>query len=167
MGFTRRIGRVTAYPVCGGDTSGWIARIAPTYRFGRGHSQGSARCPRHAPRFTVFDQQDQSSACIQKPQLTMVETYRHYFNQLADTWHSRVDHQSDLTSYMKRFGVRSGDRILDVGAGVGRLTRCLVQMVGPRGFIVACSNETPKAPRFERLWRRSRRRWQPIRSRAS
>jgi ubiquinone/menaquinone biosynthesis C-methylase UbiE len=69
--------------------------------------------------------------------MTMVETYRHYFNQLADTWQLRVDHRTDLTGYMKRFGVRSGDRILDVGAGVGRLTRCLVQLVGPRGFVVA------------------------------
>lgn len=43
----------------------------------------------------------------------------------------------ELRVYLARFGVSPGDRILDIGAGTGRMTGFLLNMVSPGGCVVA------------------------------
>lgn len=45
-------------------------------------------------------------------------------------------HRSIL-ALLKRFGLRSGDRVLELGCGVGTLTELLVEELGPRGSVLA------------------------------
>lgn len=63
-------------------------------------------------------------------------SHRHYFNNLAQTWDNGAE-KGDLSPYMQQFGVIGGDRILDVGAGTGRLTALLIKLVGCDGQVVA------------------------------
>jgi len=67
----------------------------------------------------------------------MSVSHRNFFNNLADEWDTLVEDNPDLEKYMKQFGVNRGDRVLDVGAGTGRLTAMLSKMVGPDGLVVA------------------------------
>jgi ubiquinone/menaquinone biosynthesis C-methylase UbiE len=67
----------------------------------------------------------------------MSKAHREHFNQLAPEWNTKVGNDPILKEYMIRFGVSPGDRILDIGAGTGRLTEYITHLVGPRGFIVA------------------------------
>jgi ubiquinone/menaquinone biosynthesis C-methylase UbiE len=67
----------------------------------------------------------------------MSKAHREYFNQLAPEWNTKVADNLILEEYMVRFGVSPEDRILDIGAGTGRLTEYITHLVGPRGFIVA------------------------------
>lgn len=42
-----------------------------------------------------------------------------------------------LLDYLKRFNICPGDRVLDIGAGTGRMTRHMAALVGSRGRVVA------------------------------
>jgi ubiquinone/menaquinone biosynthesis C-methylase UbiE len=64
-------------------------------------------------------------------------THRDYFNRIAPQWNSIVSPEPRLLDYMTKFGVREGDRILDIGAGTGRLTDYLKHLVGTTGLVIA------------------------------
>jgi len=66
----------------------------------------------------------------------MSKAHREYFNQIAPEWNDKVTYLPLLKEYMIRFGVLAGDRVLDIGAGTGRLTEQLIDLVGPRGFVI-------------------------------
>lgn len=67
----------------------------------------------------------------------MSKAHREYFNRLAGEWHERMPDEPGLRDLLLRFGVAAGERILDVGAGTGRLTRHLMDLVGGDGCVVA------------------------------
>jgi len=69
--------------------------------------------------------------------LIELKNHRDYFNQLAYEWDSLVTFEPILTKHLEQFGISAGDRILDIGAGTGRLTKYLVEMVGQDGFVIA------------------------------
>jgi ubiquinone/menaquinone biosynthesis C-methylase UbiE len=67
----------------------------------------------------------------------MSKTHRDYFNSLASEWDAMVEDLPVLRDYLLRFGVSRGERVLDVGAGTGRLTRYLIELTGPEGQVIA------------------------------
>jgi demethylmenaquinone methyltransferase/2-methoxy-6-polyprenyl-1,4-benzoquinol methylase len=69
--------------------------------------------------------------------LIKLKNHRDYFNQLAYEWDSLVTFEPILVQHLQQFGVSSGDHILDIGAGTGRLTKCLAELVGQNGFVIA------------------------------
>ncbi len=67
----------------------------------------------------------------------MSRAHREYFNQLAPQWNTKMSDDPVLYQYLVRFGVAQGDSVLDVGAGTGRLTTHLANLVGSQGQVVA------------------------------
>jgi len=68
----------------------------------------------------------------------MYRAHREYFNEIAPEWNAKVsDEPLPLRDYLLRFGISSGDRVLDVGAGTGRLTSHLIDIIGQEGIVVA------------------------------
>ena len=67
----------------------------------------------------------------------MSKAHRDYFNQLAPEWNDKMPSEPRFREYLIRFGVRAGDRILDVGTGTGRMTKALIDLVGQTGLVVA------------------------------
>ncbi len=67
----------------------------------------------------------------------MSKAHRDYFNGLATEWDMMVEDLPVLRGYLLRFGVSRGERVLDVGAGTGRLTKYLLELTGPDGWVVA------------------------------
>lgn len=63
--------------------------------------------------------------------------HRLYFDQIAKEWNQRVKGDSDLERYIDRFGIRSTDRVLDLGAGTGRLSSILTKKTDSPGVVVA------------------------------
>ena len=72
--------------------------------------------------------------------VTELTSRQSFFNDLAETWESRF-HTQELMTFLEKlvpmFGLRSGQKILDVGTGTGILIPFLLQEVGPSGHIVA------------------------------
>lgn len=65
---------------------------------------------------------------------------KHFFNNLADNWDSRFctpDLKNFLKKFVSMFGLRSGNKVLDVGTGTGILTPYLIKEIGINGQIVA------------------------------
>ncbi|MBN2029539.1 class I SAM-dependent methyltransferase [bacterium] len=67
----------------------------------------------------------------------MSRAHREYFNQLAPQWNTKVSDDPVLYHYLVRFGITQGDTVLDVGAGTGRLTSHLANLVGLQGLVAA------------------------------
>jgi len=67
----------------------------------------------------------------------MSQTHREYFNAIASEWNEKMADELIFRDYLLRFGVSRGDRVLDVGAGTGRMTRHLAELVGSDGLVVA------------------------------
>ena len=67
----------------------------------------------------------------------MSQAHRDYFNRLAAVWNDVAAPELRLKELMLRFGVANGDRVLDVGAGTGRLSSCLTELVGATGLVIA------------------------------
>ena len=63
-----------------------------------------------------------------------------YFNEAANTWDEKYG-TPELASFLEKlvpkFGLSSGQNILDVGTGTGILIPYLIQAVGPSGSITA------------------------------
>ncbi|MFC1568889.1 class I SAM-dependent methyltransferase [bacterium] len=67
----------------------------------------------------------------------MSKAHRDYFNALASEWSSRMPDDSHFRELLIQFGVTEGDRVLDTGAGTGRMTKHLIDLVGIDGQVVA------------------------------
>ncbi len=68
----------------------------------------------------------------------MSREHREFFNALAAEWDDMNPQHAELYDLMKKFGVSKGEQILDLGAGTGRLSKPLVDLVGNQGMVVAC-----------------------------
>lgn len=66
----------------------------------------------------------------------MSYAHKQYFNQLAEEWDNTMKPDPVLKAYMKKIRIKSGDRVLDIGAGTGRLTAYLSEMVGADGRVI-------------------------------
>jgi len=63
-----------------------------------------------------------------------------YFNKAAEYWDEKYftqDLNEFLEIFVKKFGLKSGQRILDVGAGTGVLIPFLLKEVGSDGYVTA------------------------------
>ena len=73
-------------------------------------------------------------------EVTEMTSRQSFFDDLAETWDRRF-HTKELMNFLEKlvpmFGLRSGQKILDVGTGTGILIPFLLQEVGPSGHIVA------------------------------
>ena len=67
----------------------------------------------------------------------MSKEHRLYFNDLASEWDNLMPAEPSLKKDMINFGVQRGDWVLDIGAGTGRLTNCLLDIVGATGGVLA------------------------------
>jgi ubiquinone/menaquinone biosynthesis C-methylase UbiE len=65
----------------------------------------------------------------------MPESHRDYFNRLAQEWDRMMPPEPRFRDWLVRFDVRSGDRILDIGAGTGRVAEVLSELTGPSGTV--------------------------------
>ena len=59
-----------------------------------------------------------------------------YFNRLAPEWESVMPEEPRLAEFFARFGIRGGERVLDVGAGTGRTSALIGNLVGARGMVL-------------------------------
>lgn len=78
-----------------------------------------------------------------------------YFNDAADSWDHRFvtpELLSFLKNFVSTFGLKPGQRVLDVGTGTGVLIPYLTQAVGPSGSVIAIDNS-------ERMIQRCRRKY--------
>jgi ubiquinone/menaquinone biosynthesis C-methylase UbiE len=67
----------------------------------------------------------------------MSETHRNYFNMLAPEWNTKVPIIPILREYLIKFDITVGDHVLDIGAGTGRMTAYISELVGSSGFVIA------------------------------
>lgn len=67
----------------------------------------------------------------------MSRAHREFFNGLAYEWDDMNPQRPELYDLLNKFGVKKGERILDLGAGTGRLSRFLIELVGKEGRVVA------------------------------
>lgn len=67
----------------------------------------------------------------------MIQAHRDYFNRLAPEWDSLMPEDPSLREFLVQFGITRSDSVLDVGAGTGRITSILTDLVGDRGQVVA------------------------------
>lgn len=65
----------------------------------------------------------------------VIESHRMYFNQLASAWNIQVPEEPRLKSLLLRFGIAPGEWVLDLGAGTGRTSKWISQMVGDQGKV--------------------------------
>ena len=66
----------------------------------------------------------------------MIDSHRDYFNRLAPEWDRMMPPEERLMDWFVRFGVAKGDRVLDVGAGIGRTAEILSNLVGSAGTVL-------------------------------
>ncbi|MFO7888847.1 MAG: methyltransferase domain-containing protein [bacterium] len=62
--------------------------------------------------------------------------HKKYFNQLAKEWESTMKPDPVFEEYLRKIHVQAGDKVLDIGAGTGRMTAYLSQMVGTDGVVI-------------------------------
>lgn len=60
----------------------------------------------------------------------MSEQHREYFNRLAHQWENLAAGDARLEDFVHRIGVKNGERVLDVGAGTGRISKILAARAG-------------------------------------
>ncbi|MCD6116868.1 methyltransferase domain-containing protein [bacterium] len=63
--------------------------------------------------------------------------HRNYFNELATEWDSIAKDDNSLKGYLTEFGLEKDDAVLDVGAGTGRMSRCIADIVGEQGIVIS------------------------------
>jgi len=66
----------------------------------------------------------------------MSHDHKEYFNQLAEEWDSTMKPDPVFKDYLSKLHIKSGDKVLDIGAGTGRMTAYLSEMVGPEGIVI-------------------------------
>jgi ubiquinone/menaquinone biosynthesis C-methylase UbiE len=67
----------------------------------------------------------------------VTDPHREYFNRLASKWNGMAPREPRLREYLLHFGLREGDRVLDVGSGTGLSASVIGACVGPAGCVVA------------------------------
>jgi len=67
----------------------------------------------------------------------MSKSHRDYFNRIAPQWNENMGDNPMFPEYLKQFGISRGNRILDIGAGTGRMTKYIIELVGSDGWVVA------------------------------
>ena len=67
----------------------------------------------------------------------MSNAHRDYFNNLAPEWCANMTDAPEFRDHLIRFGVTFGDCVLDIGAGTGRMSKHLSNLVGSDGMVVA------------------------------
>jgi ubiquinone/menaquinone biosynthesis C-methylase UbiE len=67
----------------------------------------------------------------------MPKGHRDYFNRMASDWNEKMGDNPMFPEYLKQFGISRGNRVLDIGAGTGRMTRYIVELVGSEGWVAA------------------------------
>ncbi|MBD3384355.1 methyltransferase domain-containing protein [candidate division KSB1 bacterium] len=63
--------------------------------------------------------------------------HRNYFDEIAVEWNDRVQTDPCLAKHIKNFGIHPTDRVLDIGAGTGRLSKVLIRQIQKPGAVVA------------------------------
>ncbi len=63
--------------------------------------------------------------------------HRDYFNSISEKWDNIAEDKKCLPDLLADFGVKPGDRVLDLGSGTGKLVRYLIPMVGQSGRVVS------------------------------
>jgi ubiquinone/menaquinone biosynthesis C-methylase UbiE len=58
----------------------------------------------------------------------MTDSHRDYFNRLAPEWDRMMPPEPRFMDWFVRFGVAEGDRVLDIGAGTGRVAEVLSEL---------------------------------------
>ncbi len=66
----------------------------------------------------------------------MSYAHKEYFNQLAEEWDSTMKPDPVFKDYLSKLHIKSGDKVLDIGAGTGRMTAYLSEMVGSEGIVI-------------------------------
>jgi len=66
----------------------------------------------------------------------MTRASREYFNRQASSWKSHPEEDELILGHLRRFGIRPGERVLDLGCGTGRLNPLLCQLTGYSGKLV-------------------------------
>ena len=68
----------------------------------------------------------------------MPQLLRDYFNAVAPEWDRTPKWDTELVrDYLTLFGIRPGDRVLDLGVGTGRSSTLIAEMTGPDGLTTA------------------------------
>jgi ubiquinone/menaquinone biosynthesis C-methylase UbiE len=67
---------------------------------------------------------------------TMTDSHREYFNRLAPDWDRMMPPEPRIMDWLVHFGVSKGDRVLDIGAGTGRVTEGLSKLTGSTGAVL-------------------------------
>ena len=67
----------------------------------------------------------------------MRDERRIYFDSVAEDWNKRVQLGDSIKSIVNKFDIQTGQKILDVGSGTGRLSALLCEAVGIHGCVVS------------------------------
>ena len=67
----------------------------------------------------------------------MYDARRSYFNSIAENWNKKVPLSDRVVSLLDRCEIKSGEKVLDVGSGTGRLSELIQQKVGNFGHVVS------------------------------
>ena len=67
----------------------------------------------------------------------MSKAHREYFNRQASEWAEKMGADPEVEQTLTRFGILEGDRILDMGAGTGRVSTFLADLAGESGMVIA------------------------------
>lgn len=67
----------------------------------------------------------------------MIDVRRGYFNESAIDWNLRVPFTDRFPALMRKCNIQPGERILDIGAGTGRSSVFLEDLVGADGKVVS------------------------------
>jgi len=85
----------------------------------------------------------------------MIEGLSHYVHGTGEEEQARLSRLNDLlnAATLRELALRGGERILDVGAGLGQLTRAMGRAAGPGAVVVAVERSPEQIARAQELAR--------------